>query len=57
LVKEVVVMSEPIAKIIPLASTVRRRGRGLLSGRMVLVEDWDSPAVNDAVADLIETRL
>ncbi len=41
----------PVAKVVPLAGTVRRRGRGTLRGRLHLSEDWDSPEINEAIAD------
>jgi prevent-host-death family protein len=40
----------PVAKVIPLPHTPRRRGRGSLKGRIVLNEDWDSPETNEAIA-------
>lgn len=41
----------PVAKVVPLTGTLRRRGRGMLRGRLLLAEDWDSDEVNAAVAD------
>jgi len=41
----------PVAKVVPLTRTVRRRGRGTLRGKLRLAEDWDSGCVNDAIAD------
>jgi prevent-host-death family protein len=41
----------PVAKVVPLAGTVRRRGRGTLRGRLQFSEDWDSGSVNEAIAD------
>jgi prevent-host-death family protein len=41
----------PVAKVVPLAGTVRRRGRGMLRDRLHLSEDWDSAEVNESVAD------
>lgn len=40
----------PVAKVIPLNRTVRRTGRGSLRGQLVLAPDWDSDAVNEAIA-------
>ena len=40
----------PVAKVIPLAGSVQRSGRGLLRGRLVLASDWDSEAVNESIA-------
>ena len=41
----------PVAKVIPLSRKVQRTGRGSLRGRLVTSADWDSPEVNDAIAD------
>jgi prevent-host-death family protein len=41
----------PVAKVIPLAPRTRRTGRGSLRGVLTLAPDWDSPEVNDAIAD------
>ncbi|MDI6105327.1 type II toxin-antitoxin system prevent-host-death family antitoxin [Actinoplanes sp. NEAU-A12] len=40
----------PVAKVIPLNHRVNRTGRGTLAGQLVVADDWDSPAVNDAIA-------
>jgi prevent-host-death family protein len=40
----------PVAKVIPLAGSVQRSGRGSLRGRLVLASDWDSEAVNESIA-------
>jgi prevent-host-death family protein len=40
----------PVAKVVPLAHRVNRTGRGSLAGELVLADDWDSPAVNEAIA-------
>jgi prevent-host-death family protein len=40
----------PVAKVIPLAGSVQRIGRGSLRGRLVLAPDWDSPEVNEYIA-------
>lgn len=39
----------PVARVVPLDRTVRRVGRGSLRGRLTLVGDWASPAVDQAV--------
>jgi prevent-host-death family protein len=44
----------PVAKVVPLAPRARRTGRGSLAGDLVLAPDWDSPEVNDAIADEFE---
>ncbi|HEY2268143.1 MAG TPA: hypothetical protein VGI96_36365 [Streptosporangiaceae bacterium] len=36
--------------MIPLAGSVRRRGRGSLRGQLTLAPDWDSDEVNDSIA-------
>ncbi|MFC4555668.1 type II toxin-antitoxin system Phd/YefM family antitoxin [Georgenia faecalis] len=41
----------PVAKVVPLTGPTRRRGRGSLRGQISLAPDWDSAAVNDAIAD------
>ena len=40
----------PVAKVVPLPRTVRRRGRGSLRGQVTLSPDWDSSGVNDGIA-------
>ena len=40
----------PVAKVVPLAGSVRRSGRGSLRGNLVLAPDWDSDAVNESIA-------
>ena len=40
----------PVAKVVPLSRQIDRRGRGSLSGRLVMTPDWDSDEVNDAIA-------
>jgi prevent-host-death family protein len=40
----------PVAKVIPLDHRVNRTGRGTLAGQLVVADDWDSPEVNDAIA-------
>jgi prevent-host-death family protein len=41
----------PVAKVVPLTGAVRRRGRGMLRGRLHLSPDWDSAQVNESIAD------
>jgi antitoxin (DNA-binding transcriptional repressor) of toxin-antitoxin stability system len=41
---------KPVAKVVPLSRRVNRAGRGSLSGRLVLADDWDSLEVNEAIA-------
>lgn len=41
----------PVAKVVPLTGAVRRRGRGMLRGRLYLSADWDSDEVNESIAD------
>ena len=40
----------PVAKVIPLTRRINRAGRGSLRGKLVVVEDWDSDEVNEAIA-------
>jgi prevent-host-death family protein len=40
----------PVAKVIPLAGSVQRNGRGSLRGQLALAPDWDSDAVNESIA-------
>ena len=40
----------PVAKVIPLNRRVDRVGRGSLAGQLVIADDWDSPDVNDLIA-------
>ena len=40
----------PVAKVVPLTGTVRRRGRGMLRGRLHMSEDWDTDQVNESIA-------
>ncbi|MEU4191449.1 type II toxin-antitoxin system prevent-host-death family antitoxin [Kribbella sp. NPDC026611] len=42
----------PVAKVVPLTEVRRRSGRGSLAGRISYSEDWDSPEVNQEIADL-----
>lgn len=42
---------DPVAKVIPLTRKIHRTGRGSLRDVLVVAEDWDSPEVNDAIAD------
>jgi len=45
----------PVAKLVPLPRTVRRRGRGSLRGRITISPDWDSSAVNEGISDDFES--
>ena len=40
----------PVVKVVPLRRQVRRTARGSLRGKLVLAPDWDSAAVNEAIA-------
>ena len=40
----------PVAKVVPFPSAANRTGRGMLAGMLVLEDDWDSDAVNEAIA-------
>ncbi|HVK20496.1 MAG TPA: type II toxin-antitoxin system Phd/YefM family antitoxin [Actinokineospora sp.] len=40
----------PVAKVIPLPRTTGRSSYGILKGRITIADDWDSDAVNDAIA-------
>jgi prevent-host-death family protein len=40
----------PVAKVIPLAGRVQRKGRGSLRGMLALAPDWDSETVNESIA-------
>lgn len=40
----------PVAKVIPLNRRVDRAGRGSLAGQLTMTDDWDSPDVNEAIA-------
>ncbi|MFD7160254.1 type II toxin-antitoxin system Phd/YefM family antitoxin [Kribbella sp. NPDC059898] len=51
---ETVVISragKPVAKVVPLATVLRRTGRGSLAGRISVSPDWDSAEVNERIAD------
>jgi prevent-host-death family protein len=41
----------PVAKVVPLPSSARRAGRGLLSGQIGWSDDWDSTETNEEIAD------
>ncbi|GGK58979.1 antitoxin [Planomonospora parontospora subsp. parontospora] len=41
----------PIAKVVPLRTSVRRRGRGSLRGTLAMADDWDAPQVNEGIAE------
>lgn len=40
----------PVAKVVPLPTTVRRVGRGSLAGRIHRADDWDSRETNENIA-------
>jgi prevent-host-death family protein len=42
---------QPVAKVVPLHPRVARSDRGSLRGLLVVTEDWDSEAVNQAIAN------
>lgn len=42
-------LGRPVAKIVPIQSRPRRQF-GLLSGKIVLADDWDSESVNQEIA-------
>jgi antitoxin (DNA-binding transcriptional repressor) of toxin-antitoxin stability system len=39
----------PVAKVVPLTGAARRRGRGMLRGRLQVSEDWDTDTVNESI--------
>lgn len=41
----------PVAKVVPIAPRARRTSRGSLAGQVTFAPDWDSPEVNEAIAD------
>jgi prevent-host-death family protein len=41
---------KPVAKVIPFAARVHRKGRGSLRGRISFADDWDSAGTNAAIA-------
>lgn len=41
---------KPVAKVVPLPTTVDRTGRGSLRGKLIMEDDWDSPETNEAIA-------
>ena len=43
----------PVARLVPLEKRPRRVP-GFWEGRILFAPDWDSPEVNDAIADLFE---
>ncbi|SFD81397.1 type II toxin-antitoxin system Phd/YefM family antitoxin [Streptomyces aidingensis] len=45
---------EPVAKVVPLRRTVRRTGRGSLSGQIEIMEDFDD--LPDDLADAFGVR-
>jgi prevent-host-death family protein len=40
----------PVAKVVPLPTSVRRAGRGSLAGRIHRTDDWDSAETNEDIA-------
>ena len=40
----------PVAKVIPLPTSVRRTGRGSLAGQIHRADDWDSAETNEGIA-------
>jgi prevent-host-death family protein len=40
----------PVAKVVPLPTSVRRTGRGSLAGRLHVPDDWDSAETNEEIA-------
>ena len=51
---EVVIISRaghPVAKVVPLSAARRRSGGGSLAGQISWSDDWDSPEVNEEIAD------
>jgi prevent-host-death family protein len=45
----------PVARLVPYAARRQPRVPGRWRGKLWLATDWDSPAVNDAIADLFNT--
>lgn len=41
----------PVAKVPPLPGKTLRSSHGILKGKITVADDWDSPEVNDAIAD------
>jgi prevent-host-death family protein len=41
----------PVAKVVPLTGKVHRTGRGSMSGRLFMADDWDSAETNATIAD------
>ena len=46
----------PVAKVVPLPTRVNRSGRGVLKGRIVLADGWDSTETNDEIAQEFDAR-
>ncbi|MFB9721969.1 type II toxin-antitoxin system Phd/YefM family antitoxin [Planobispora longispora] len=42
---------KPIAKVVPLRTSTRRRGRGSLRGTLAMAEDWDTRQTNESIAE------
>jgi prevent-host-death family protein len=45
----------PIARLVPFRPRREPRKPGLLRGQIWLADDWDSPEVNNEIADLFNT--
>ncbi len=41
----------PVAKVVPVGSSVKRTTTGSLAGRLDLSGDWDAPRTNAEIAD------
>ena len=41
----------PVAKVVPLPTARRRTGGGSLAGQISWSDDWDSPEINEEIAD------
>lgn len=44
----------PVARVVPIQGHARRRGRGMLRGRIDLAQDWDAPELAEVIADDFE---
>ena len=45
----------PVARLVPFRPRREPRKPGLLRGQIWLADDWDSPEVNDEIAELFNT--
>jgi prevent-host-death family protein len=45
----------PVASLVPYRGRTKPRTPGLWEGKVRLADDWDSPEVNAAIADLFDT--